>query len=89
MDKVGDGLKVIATSANCVAAVSNEKNRLYGVQFHPEVKLTTHGVRMIENFLLGVCGLTGNFELPCRISTCLQTIQQTVGNRKVILLLSG
>ena len=89
VEKVGEGLKVIGRSNNCVAAVSNEKLRLYGVQFHPEVKLTTNGVKMIENFLMGVCGLTGNFELPCRISSCVQDIQNIVGNKKVILLISG
>ena len=34
---VGDQLKVIANSSNCIAGIAHEKNQLYGVQFHPEV----------------------------------------------------
>lgn len=38
IDKVADGFKVVATSGNLIAAIANDKLRLYGVQFHPEVR---------------------------------------------------
>ena len=58
LEKIGDNFKVIGrTPGNIVAAISNEKTRLYGVQFHPEVDLTTNGKTMLNNFLTGVCGL--------------------------------
>ena len=37
IDKVAENFKVVGTSGNLVTAISNEKNRLYGLQFHPEV----------------------------------------------------
>lgn len=37
IDKVAEGFKVVATSGNLVAAIANDKLRLYGLQFHPEV----------------------------------------------------
>jgi len=89
IEKVGDGLKVIAQSSNCIAAICNEKHNLYGVQFHPEVKLTRNGRAIIENFLVGISGLTGTYALPCRITSCLSNIKQLVGDKKVLLLLSG
>lgn len=89
IDKVGEGLKVIGRSGNCIAALSNDKNTLFGVQFHPEVKLTRNGKKMIENFLVGICGLTGSFNLPCRMQSCLQDIKSQVGDKVVLVLLSG
>lgn len=39
IDKVGDGFRVVAKSGNLTTAIANEKLRIYGVQFHPEVKV--------------------------------------------------
>eukprot|EP00088_Acartia_fossae_P041500 TRINITY_DN4341_c0_g1_i7.p1 TRINITY_DN4341_c0_g1~~TRINITY_DN4341_c0_g1_i7.p1 ORF type:complete len:667 (-),score=137.16 TRINITY_DN4341_c0_g1_i7:322-2322(-) len=89
VDKIGEGLKVIARSPNCIAAICNEKNTLFGVQFHPEVKLTRNGKKMIENFLVGICGLTGSYNLPCRMTSCIQHIKEQVGEKQVLVLLSG
>lgn len=38
IDKVADGFKVVGTSGNIIAAIANDKLRIYGVQFHPEVR---------------------------------------------------
>jgi len=89
LEKVGEGLKVIGSSDNCIAAICHEKHSLYGVQFHPEVKLTKNGKKIFENFLIGIAGLTGSYALPCRLSGCIKHVQEVVGSRKVLLLLSG
>lgn len=60
---------------------------LYGVQFHPEVDLTTNGKVMLHNFLFDVAGLTGNFTLRGREAECIQYIRETVGNNKVLVSL--
>jgi len=89
IDKVADNFKVIGTSGNLVTAIANEKTRLYGLQFHPEVDLTTHGREIFANFLTGVCGLAGTFCLQDRQAKCITTIKEAVGDNKVLMLLSG
>ncbi|XP_008216297.1 GMP synthase [glutamine-hydrolyzing] [Nasonia vitripennis] len=89
IDKVADCFRVTARSSNFVAAIANEKLNLYGVQFHPEVDLTLNGKKMLHNFLFVVAGLTGNYTMKDREVQCIQEIRETVGNSKVLLLVSG
>jgi len=89
IDKVAENFKVVGTSGNIVTAISNEKNRLYGLQFHPEVDLTTSGREIFSNFLRGVCGLPGTFSLQDRQAKCITVIKEAVGDNKVLMLLSG
>ncbi|XP_026280572.1 GMP synthase [glutamine-hydrolyzing] isoform X2 [Frankliniella occidentalis] len=87
--KVADQFKVVSRSSNFVAGIANEKLRLYGVQFHPEVDLSVNGNAMLKNFLFDISGLTGSFTIQGRELECLNYIKQTVGNNKVLLLVSG
>jgi len=89
IDKVAENFKVTGTSGNLVTAIANEKNRLYGLQFHPEVDLTTSGREIFSNFLTGVCGLAGTFSLQDRQAKCITVIKEAVGENKVLMLLSG
>jgi GMP synthase (glutamine-hydrolysing) len=51
------GFQTHALTAECpVAAMADEKRRLYGVQFHPEVEHTPFGRKMLSNFLFDICG---------------------------------
>jgi len=70
----------------CVtAAISNEKERLYGVQFHPEVDLSDNGVAMLKNFLRGVAECRGTFTIKSREDVCIQYIRSAVGSHKVLV----
>lgn len=89
IDKVGDGFKVVATSSKLIAAIANDKLRLYGLQFHPEVDLTENGKKIMENFLFGISGLTESFTLEKREQQCVKEIRETVGSNKVLMLVSG
>lgn len=89
IDKVADGFKPIAQSSSFCAGIHNEKLRLYGVQFHPEVDLTSNGKAMLRNFLFDVVGLTGNFTIQGRESECIKYIKDSVGSSKVLVLVSG
>lgn len=66
-------------------AIANEKLRLYGVQFHPEVDLTPNGRAMMRNFLYDVVGLKGNFTMQSRELECIEYIKKEVGNSKVLV----
>ncbi|PIK44846.1 putative GMP synthase [Apostichopus japonicus] len=59
IDKIAKGFTQAATSGKLIAAISNEKKRLYGVQFHPEVDLTESGKQIFKNFLYHICGFPG------------------------------
>lgn len=89
IDRVADGFRVIAKSSNFVTGIANEKMNLYGVQFHPEVDLTPNGKTMLHSFLFLVAGLSGNYTLHGREAQCIQYIKETVGTKKVLLLVSG
>src|SRR5690606_7099203 len=67
----------------------NEEKKIYAVQFHPEVSHTEFGSKILENFLFKICQCEKNWELTDFISTEIQRIKAVVGNKKVILGLSG
>ncbi|RWS11115.1 GMP synthase-like protein [Dinothrombium tinctorium] len=89
INKVAEGFKVIAQSKNIISAIANEKKNLYGVQFHPEVNLTVNGMKILRNFLYDICKLQGTFTMQSRELECIEYIKKTVGNNKVLMLVSG
>lgn len=89
IERVAEGFKVIGTAGNIITAIANEKLRIYGVQFHPEVDLTENGLTMMKNFLVGVAGVSGTYTMQNREDQCIHYIKETVGNGKVLMLLSG
>ncbi|KAI4456164.1 gmp synthase-related [Holotrichia oblita] len=89
IDKVAENFRPIAQSSSFCAGISNEKLRLYGVQFHPEVDLTINGKAMLRNFLFDVAGLTGNYTMQGREADCIKYIKEAVGSNKVLVLVSG
>lgn len=68
-----------------IAGIGNDKLRLYGVQFHPEVDLTANGKAMLKNFLFDIAGLTGNYTMQGREIECINSIKEIVGNNKVLV----
>ncbi|XP_025836505.1 GMP synthase [glutamine-hydrolyzing] isoform X1 [Agrilus planipennis] len=89
IDKIADNFKSIAQNGSFCVGIYNEKLRLYGLQFHPEVDLTANGKTMLKNFLFDVVSLTGNFTMNGREHDCLRYIKEAVGSSKVLVLVSG
>ncbi|KMV31265.1 glutamine-hydrolyzing GMP synthase [Photobacterium swingsii] len=84
-----DFVKVAETETCPFAAMANEEKRFYGVQFHPEVTHTRQGMRMIENFVLEVCGCEKLWTSANIIEDAVANIKAQVGDDEVILGLSG
>lgn len=85
-----DGFEVTASTNNCsIAAMSNPSRKLYGVQFHPEVKHTIYGMDILKNFLFEVCGLKGDWDLSDFIAETVEAIRNKVGSKKILCALSG
>lgn len=85
-----DGFSTTACTDSCpIAAMGNPAERLYGVQFHPEVRHTLHGMEILSNFLFKVAGLKADWDLEDFISESVADIRQRVGAKKVLCALSG
>uniref|UniRef100_A0A915D6Q1 GMP synthase (glutamine-hydrolyzing) n=1 Tax=Ditylenchus dipsaci TaxID=166011 RepID=A0A915D6Q1_9BILA len=81
--------KVIAQSGDFIAGIGNDKRKIYGVQFHPEVDLTENGAKMISNFLRKVVGLSAIYTIVNRELICIKKIRQVVGDKNVLVMVSG
>ncbi|VDM52789.1 unnamed protein product [Angiostrongylus costaricensis] len=86
---VAPNFKVVAKSGAHVAGIACPEKRLYGVQFHPEVDLTMNGRKILDNFLFRICGCTGAYTMSNREQMCIDEIRNTVGDKKVLVLVSG
>ncbi|KZS24086.1 GMP synthetase [Wohlfahrtiimonas chitiniclastica] len=88
--KIPEGFEVVATSDDCpIAAIENKDKKWFGVQFHPEVKHSEKGFDLLKNFALNVCGCHGDWKMENFIDQQIKTIRETVGDKKVLLALSG
>lgn len=84
------GFQLLAsTTEGHVAAVADPVRKLYGVQFHPEVRHTPYGKEILANFLFRVCGCAGDWTPASFITTAVAHIRGEVGKKKVIAALSG
>lgn len=84
------GFEVLArTAATPVAAFGNDARVMYGVQWHPEVKHTDHGQRIIENFLHTAAGLPADWNSGNVIAEQVERIRAQVGGGRVLSALSG
>ncbi|MFM1654288.1 glutamine-hydrolyzing GMP synthase [Brevibacillus sp. B_LB10_24] len=85
-----EGFEIDATSPACpIAAMSNPAKKVYGVQFHPEVRHTVKGNEFIGNFLFNICGCTGDWSMSNFIDDEVARIRDQVGDKKVLCALSG
>ncbi|MDU7281506.1 MAG: glutamine-hydrolyzing GMP synthase [Leuconostoc citreum] len=72
-----------------IAAIANDERRLYGVQFHAETTLSEHGKQILQNFVLDIAQAEANWDMSGFIDEQIARIRETVGDKKVLLGLSG
>lgn len=89
VSKLPEGFRIGGKSSIDIASIFNEEKKIYAVQFHPEVSHTEFGSRMLENFVFKICECDKNWKLTNFIENEIQRIKDKVGNKKVILGLSG
>lgn len=84
------GFEVSCTTPSApVAGISDEQRRCYGLQFHPEVTHTQQGRRILERFVLEICGCAAEWTTTAIIEDQIQRVRQHVGQGTVLLGLSG
>ncbi|MET3506565.1 GMP synthase (glutamine-hydrolyzing) [Halalkalibacter oceani] len=85
-----DGFVVDASNPSCpVAAMSDERRQLYGVQFHPEVRHSEFGDALLKNFAFEVCKCAGEWSMENFIEEEIRKIRDQVGDKQVLCALSG
>ncbi|TQL45068.1 GMP synthase (glutamine-hydrolysing) [Homoserinimonas aerilata] len=90
VSKAPDGFEVLASSdATPVAAFASDERKLYGVQWHPEVKHSEFGQRVLENFLHTAAGIPADWNAGNVIAEQVARIRHQIGTGRVICGLSG
>jgi GMP synthase (glutamine-hydrolysing) len=90
IEKLPRGFRITASTKNTkIAATVHGKKNLYGLQFHPEVHHTARGKAMLHNFLFDVCGCRRTWTMKSFAKDSIAQIKETIGDKKVILGLSG
>jgi GMP synthase (glutamine-hydrolysing) len=90
LTEIPDKFKLTATSdSSPICSIANEGEKIYGVQFHPEVMHSDEGGKIIHNFLFEICGCTGNWTSRNFVEESIKVIKEKAGNSKVICALSG
>lgn len=86
------GFSILGTTDSIPVAAfknSNAGNALYGLQFHPEVYHSAHGKKIIQNFLVKICGCQQDWTPAHFVNDTIENLKKQIGNRKVIMALSG
>ncbi|MGV1009363.1 MAG: glutamine-hydrolyzing GMP synthase [Dermatophilaceae bacterium] len=87
---VPDGVTVTASSAGApVAAFEDDARRLYGVQWHPEVRHSAYGQRVLEQFLWHGAGIEPTWTAANVVDDLVATVRERVGSGSVLCALSG
>ena len=82
-------VRLAHTSNTLEAAIALHDKSFYGVQFHPEVVHSTHGMVVIRNFVYHICSCEPDWTTNLFIDEAVSQVQQQVGDKKVLLALSG
>jgi GMP synthase (glutamine-hydrolysing) len=90
LTRLPEGFEAVARTENSdYAVIQNLSRRMFGIQFHPEVAHTQQGVAILKNFLFGICGLKGDWKMASYVEAAVHQVREQVGNKRVILGLSG
>ena len=93
----GDTITAIPEGFRCIASTNKVKfaayqaegEKLWGVQFHPEVFHSTQGMQLLRNFAVDICGSRQDWSAASFVDTTVAELKAQLGDDKVILGLSG
>ncbi|WP_314146811.1 glutamine-hydrolyzing GMP synthase [uncultured Leifsonia sp.] len=90
VSRAPEGFDVLASTEDTpVAAFANDERKLYGVQWHPEVKHSQYGQAVLENFLHRAAGIPADWNSGNVIADQVAAIRAQVGSGRVLCALSG
>jgi len=90
VEALPDGFDVVGVSDNApIAAIANDAQQRFGIQFHPEVTHTLQGEAILQRFVLDICGCCGLWTPDNIIDDAIARVREQLGNDEVLLALSG
>jgi GMP synthase (glutamine-hydrolysing) len=88
--KTPPNFKVLASSVTCqIVMMANDQNKLYGIQFHPEVCHSINGQQILKNFVFKICKAKPDWSMNTFLTSEITKIKQIVGKEKVLCAISG
>lgn len=90
VSKLPEGFTLTGTTDKCpCASMENAARKIYAVQYHPEVTHSEYGKQLLYNFLYKVCECAGDWVMESFIEDTVSELRETIGDKGVILGLSG
>lgn len=89
VEKYSEEFELLAKTDSSIAALKHKELPIYNLQFHPEVTHSEFGKEMIENFVMEICQANQDWNMKNFIDEEVKKIKEKVGNKQVILGLSG
>lgn len=84
------GFTVLASSDTCpYAAISNSTRKIYGIQFHPEVRHTPQGMEILRRFTLEICAAQPEWTAESILQESIRSIRESAGDQRVLSAVSG
>ncbi len=88
--ELGKDFKVIAKTKDTeIAAYANDKKKIYGFQFHPEVVHSIQGLDIMHNFIYKICNAKGEWTMDSFVNDQVAKLKEKLAGKKVLLALSG
>jgi GMP synthase (glutamine-hydrolysing) len=90
IERIPDGYTITGSTADVrVAAFRIEREKSWGIQFHPEVYHTTEGKLILGNFISGICGCRADWTPESFVDMTVKSLRDQLGDDRVVLGLSG
>ncbi len=87
---IPDTYEIIASTPSVkVAAFKKKGERIYGIQFHPEVTHSLEGKNLLRNFVVHICGCAQDWTPDLFVESTVEELKKKLGQDKVVMALSG
>jgi GMP synthase (glutamine-hydrolysing) len=83
------GFVTTARTGNAIGAIEDPARRMYGLEFHPEVRHTEDGEQILHNFIYQICGAQANWSSAGFIAESVAAIRERIGDGHALCALSG
>jgi len=88
--KLPKGFSPIASTKTCpYAGFADDKRRLFGIQFHPEVTHTVHGRKLLSNFIFDICKAKKDWNMASVATHIVDNLKEEIGKEHVVVGISG